>query len=127
MVDIEFKSQLQLRSHAIRARNQHRILEADGIQLEKAAKTAYLTQNLLIKGSLGKVFNPLFGAVAAANIHSGVGVSYGRFGLLILRFRGLRSWRFQFWQGVSVVQVGYRPSNDLAKGCQKCAGRRWDL
>ena len=65
---------LQLRSHAIHARDQHRVHVLGLVDREEAAKAANLAEHAAGKGLVRQILDALLGAVGAVDIHAGVGV-----------------------------------------------------
>ena len=118
VVNVEIEGDLELGADTVGARYQHRVFVANQVELEESAESADFTQDLFVEGSLGKILDALFGAVAATDVNSGVGVGDRRFDFLRLRF----------WQGISVEQGGI-PAVEMTsqKAAPQGAGRRWDL
>ncbi len=106
VVKAHFKGDLELGANAVGARNQHRRGISGCIEAKEAAEAADFAEHLFTKGPLCQVFDPLFGAVAAGDVDSGVGVGDRAGGCFWVFLRAAGSFR----QGESVVaESGTRP------------------
>ena len=77
LVQSQLERHLQLGSHSIRRAHQNRILPALHIQPEKRAKAADPSHHIAVESLLRQILDAFLGAIAAADVHTGVGVSHG--------------------------------------------------
>src|SRR5437016_3086965 len=77
MVQLHHERHFQLGAYTVNAGNQNRLAEFLFINGKKTAKAANLPYDAAGESAVGQVFNALFGAVCAVNIHAAIGVSDG--------------------------------------------------
>ena len=77
VMDIHLEGDFQLGAHAVHARDQDRVGPLRLVHREQAAKAADFAQYAASKSLVGEILDPLFGAVGAVNVHTGVGVGDG--------------------------------------------------
>jgi len=71
------KGDLELGAHAVGRADQNGVFPALQIQPEKRAKAADPAQYVAVKGLLRQVLDSFLGLAGAAEVHAGIGVSYG--------------------------------------------------
>jgi transposase-like protein len=77
VVHAELEGDLELGAHAVGGADQDGVLPALQVEPEERAEAADAAQHIAVKGLLRQVLDALLGAVAAGDVHAGVGVGHG--------------------------------------------------
>ena len=77
VMDVHLEGDFQLGAHAVHAGDQDRIHPLRLVHGEQAAEAADFAQDAAGESLVGEILDPLFGAVGAVNVHTGVGVGDG--------------------------------------------------